>query len=232
MDLKLHFKRNIINSFSHWNSPWNCQRNVKIHFSFGNEWGVSPTRPEQISWGYWAAEMRPVRGRVQPAGERTIHLGKTSVRKLPQCRRLWDDAEEGLEGRRRLGLEPASSFGMCSRHPGKKLPAEGPVPSLPLAWKLGTWTSMTREGARPWIALGWLCSLHYSGDAAGKRKTTANLYFLLSSAIERAEEGPLQLWINLNSSYPALYKVGNQSCEEGSVSLWKLLLQGTGGNWR
>lgn len=40
---------------------------------------------------------------------------------------------KGLREGVRPGLEPASGFGMHSRHLGKKVPAEGPVLSLPLA---------------------------------------------------------------------------------------------------
>lgn len=54
---------------------------------------------------------------------------------------------------------------------------------------------------------GLAVSLCYRRDAAGKRKTIATLYFLLSFVIERAEERPLQLRIHLNSSHPVtLYR--------------------------
>lgn len=81
--------------------------------------------------------MRPVRGRAQPAGERTTHLGRTSVGKRPQCTRLWGDAEQGNEGTGEARPPTCFSFGMWSRHQGKKLPAQGPVASFSLVWTTG-----------------------------------------------------------------------------------------------
>lgn len=61
-------------------------------------------------------------------------LGKTSVRKLPQCRRLQGDARKGLKGWVRLYLETAFSSRMHRRLQGKKLPSQGPASHFPKAF--------------------------------------------------------------------------------------------------